>query len=349
MKLKSWLFVLIALAVFIVALTGYMAHHNRGGSKSLHDQIRLHAPGQVTYFELSAMGEEKMRFTKHDNNWVINDSIAVDPLAVTDMLASLQRILVRSPVALENRQKIMQQLDDTGVHVKLFAKKHWIRLPGNIRLFERMKLLYEVVVGDDVNDSDGTYLSTGRGKYPYVVYLPGQEGGISRFFSINKHAWTDPLIIRVHPANISEVKVQDFNNPGESFHLFIDEDDFSFINHNGKETDKVLINKDKLGRFIRAFGQLMHERKLPLNHNCKPDDIMPGGPFFRVTVKSTSDDSFELQFFRRKRPDDGTLVSKYRNYDPNRFYIKTGECDYAIAQYYIFQPIIRPLSYFLND
>ncbi len=349
MKNKSWLYLISALGVFAVALYTFISDHDRGGRKSLQNQFSHTAPDKVAFFELSAKGMDKMHFTRADDDtWWLNDSIVVDILAVTDMLTSLERLQVRSPVAAEIRQQVLDQLDETGVKVKLFAKRHWITLPGNIRLFARKQLLHEIIVGDDLMGGDATYVSAGKDRTPYVVYRPGKEGGISRFFTMKKHFWTDPVVISIEPADIKQIKLHFFDSPDESFQLVIDGSAFYFINDTGNKIDNALINKDKLGRFMNAFRQLRHERKFYGNDGHRPDDILSYDPFLHIAIKNTAGVETRMSFFRRKIPDDGTLVSKQRYFDPNRFYVKTEDGNYALAQYFVFQPIMRPLSYFIE-
>lgn len=350
MKYKPLIYFIIALTIFIIALLSFVSDSGRRGSVSLQNQFRLDVRDDVVCFELSANGKEKLRFMKTDaDTWLLNEIIAVDPLAVTDMLTSLEKLQVRSPVALENRKQVLEQLDESGIKVKIFAKRHLVTLPGNIKLFARKKPVHKVIIGNDLSDGSGTYANTVKSEIPYVVFMPGADGAIGSFFSIEKYAWADPVVVSVEPAEIKKIVVQDFNNPDVSFQLIIEEKGFYFINNAGKKIDNELINKDKLGRFMNSFRRLRYERKLLLNDECKPDDVLSDSPFLQVTIASTSSGISDFQFFRRKKPDDGTLVSKQRNFDPNRFYLKTGECDFAIGQYYIFQPIMRPLTYFIDN
>lgn len=350
MKHKPLIYLAVALLIFILVLRTFFSDTDRQGSVNLQEQFRLTAQDNIVYFELSAHGKELMRFMMTDaGSWLLNDSVEVDPLAISDMFYVLKRLQVRGPVAFEKRQQVTDQLADTGVKVKIFVKKHWISLPGNIRLFPRKKPVHEVVVGNDLPDGTGTYAVAGKVQTPYVVYVPGQESAISSFFTININAWVDPVVISLDPAEISKLTVYDYKNPGESYQLIIDENYFYFINSAGERIDNELISEDKFRRFINAFRQLRFERKLPYDDECKPGDILSDRPFISISIQDVSGSIFEFEFFRRKRPDDGTLVSEQRKFDPNRFYLKTGECDFAIGQYYIFQPIMRPLSYFLKN
>lgn len=350
MKRRSWIYLIIALIVFIFALRAFVSDTGRRGSAGMREHTRFSAQGDVDYFELTSRGEHTMRFSKADDNtWLLNDSFAVDPLAVEDMLTLLARMQLRSPVGYERREQVQDELDESGITVKLYAKSYWVNLPGNTGLFARKKKLHEVIIGTDLVNGFGAYVSAGKGKMPFVAYIPGTNKAIGAHFSMEKHVWADPVVISVLPAEIKRVEVLDYANSDESFQLVIDESDFYFLNNAEKKIDLELINKEKLSRFVNSFRQLRHERKMPFNDNCTPNDVLAGGPFLYVAVASVSGDVYELEFFRRKRPDDGTLVSDRRDFDPNRFYLKTGDCDYSKAQYYIFQPIMRPLSYFLNN
>ncbi len=347
-KYKAFVFFLLAIALMSV-LVYYFAIDD-ASKRGLHDQLRLHATDDVVLITLIGYDGQKVMFEKHESGtWLSDDSVRIDALLVKDLLNALKRIQVRRPVSIENRQQVNDDLMMHGVRVKIHAGRHWVNLPGNIRLFARKKMIYEALIGYDIDAFDDIVISHGKGSIPYEIYLPSHNGHFSRFLSLNLDYWRDPVVVSLLPSEISRIAVRFKANVSESFDLKLFADTFLFKDHAGNLIDGALLNKPKLARFIHAFRELSYEQLITTKSGQIPDDIISDKPFMRITIEDNKGCTVELSYHHREAPNDATLVSEFSEYDPNRFYIKTMHGDFALAQYYVFQPTMRTLSYFLEN
>ncbi len=344
--MKSRIYFIVALVVLSLLL--YMFFVVRDSGMSTQQDLRLSKSEDIVQVILTGPEGEKVVLEQNpDGEWLLNDTIHADHHAVNNMLNILRRMEVRIPVSMVQRQEVMEEFSKAGVKVDIYAKRHLIRLPRGVNIFPGRKHVAGYVLAD-ATDMEGTYILAGRSDQPWLVHLPGLENGIRSVFSPDPHAWRSPVVISISPDRIKKIRAHFPGNPGQSFQLTIDGSDFLFIDGKGSELDPESISRVHLGRFLNAFRELYYEKLLPGSANDQPADLKHP-MFFSLTIIDVDGTETELLFFRRNAPDDGTLISDQRDYDPNRFYLRTEQGDYALALYFIFQPVIRPLTYFLQN
>jgi hypothetical protein len=345
--MKSRVYFVIALAILSLLL--YMFFIGRDSGRSVPEVIRESLSEDIVKISLTSADGKHVTLEKTSpDEWLLNDSLLADAIAVNALLSRLRRAEVRMPVPEEDRQDVKNKLSDEGVRLELYGSRHLIKLPGDAGLFRRIKRLGRFVLADALDDNI-SFVLTGGNDRPWQIALPGAEVGISGLLSVDQSAWRSPVVLNVSPGSIKKIEAHFPGRPEQSFDLFLDNQSFQFIDGGARKINTADISNLRLGRFLSAFRELYYEKLLPGSSNEPPADLMRERMFFTLQVTSIEGDETELLFFRRKPPDDGSLVSGIRDYDPNRFYLKTEHGDYAVALYYIFQPVIRPLSYFMEN
>ncbi len=347
-KGKAWIFFIVSLMLMSVLV--YQFFLDDAGKQGLHDQFRLQAADDVVLIELEGPAGQKLVFEQHKpGNWFLNDSVKVDALAVSDLLNVLRRIRIRYPVSIEQRQQVNEDLKAYGDRIKLYANRHWVNLPGNIRIFKRKKKLYDVMLGHDKDVFKSPKIRTFAADIPYEAYMPSHNKNISSYLSLDPGFWRDPVVVRLLPSEISNISLGFPANESESFELILFPDTFSLIDHKENIINAAQINKQRLARFVNAFRELSFEKLITTKPGQLPGDIKSDEAFLHLSIEDVYGNVIKLCYFHRKVPNDGTLVSEFRDYDANRFYLKTAHDDFALAQYFVFQPTMRPLSYFLES
>ncbi|TVR43013.1 MAG: hypothetical protein EA394_02325 [Bacteroidia bacterium] len=292
-------------------------------------------------------GVELVLYLDDHNRWMVNDGIPANMRLVRDLLSTMARMDVRRPVSLENREVVAQQLLEEGVRVEVFVASHWIRLPGDISLLPRKKSILSLMVGRDSEGGQGTFMKNIRESTPYEVHLPGVAGGISSVFIPKEHFWRSPVVLALPPGMLQSVTTSFQDNDHRSFALHLrGESDYLLTDDDGRPVAPETIDSMRLSRYARAFGHLYYQRILPESAAHPPEDLHTGDPFIEMVVTDTEGNDTFLSFYKRLPPADGTLLSERRDYDPNRFYLRVNGGDYTLAQYHVFHPIMRDLSWF---
>ena len=344
--MKSRIYFVAALVVLSLLL--YVFFVVRDSGMTIQQEMRILVSEDIVQVILTGQDEDKLMLAQDPKGeWLLNDTIPADHHAVNNMLNILRRMEVRMPVSMAQRQEVMQKFGKAGVKVDLYVVRHVIRLPRGLNIFPRKKHVGSYMLAD-APGVEGSHILAGRSDQPWLVHLPGAENGISDLLSLDPNAWRSPVVMKVPPERIKKVTAHFPGNPEHSFQLGIDHSDFLFVDGNGSKVPPEYISRVRLERFLNALRELYYEKLLPGSANDQPADLV-APMFFSLKVMDIDGDETELLFFRRKPPDDGTLISDERDYDPNRFYLKTEHGDYALALYYILQPVIRPLTYFLQN
>lgn len=347
-RIKARIFFIVSLMLMSVVV--YHFFLDKPDRQGLHDEFRLEAADDVVSIELIGHEEQKLVFKQHQpGNWYLNDSVKTDALAISDLLTALQRIRIRYPVSIEQRQQVNENLMKYGVRIKLYAKRHWVNLSGNIRLLARKKKLYDVLLGHDMDAFETPIIRAFAADIPYEVYPASNDKNIGNFISLDPGFWRDPAVVRLLPSQIRNISVKFPANESESYELKLFPDTVFLKDREENIISSARINNRRLLRFVNSFRELSFEKLLIAEPGQPPSDVKSDKAFLHLRIEDIDGNLTELSYFRRKVPNDGTLVSEFRDYDPNRFYLKTGHDDFALARYFVFQPTMRPLSYFLEN
>ncbi len=349
-NIKLWLPLVLSLMGLAIAV--YVLFSDGAGDLLQSGDFRIDPKEQVTKLTLSDQQGNMVQIENTGEGlWVLNNIGPANMAAMRDILSTLQRMDVRRPVPLERKDEVMEQLSNEGVVVEVFATSHWISLPGDIRLWPRQKKIRTFFVGRNTGDGEATYMLLMNAGRPVEIYLPGVSGGIKEVFVPKEHLWRDPVVLRLPPGQIKNIRLLWPDNRQGSFEIKHDADEgYRIKNHLGEPLERSAICPERLERYVTTFSKLYHERLIPGSGTNPPRDMVSvDGPFLEIVVTDIDGNETLMQFFRRYPPGDGSLVSSRRDHDPNRFYLRKDRGDYALAQYFVFQPVMRPLSWFLTE
>ncbi len=298
---------------------------------------------------LEKPGEGEVTLDKQaDRRWYVNASYLAGERAIEDLLAALRFMEVRRPLPSEDRQQVMQALDEQATRVRVHVRRHWLNLPWGLQVFPRQQLLrdYLILPADD----GSTIMRMAHAEMPYKVHLPGLPVDLHELFVPEAAAWRTTRVANLSPAEIASVRVKVHDKPAEGYRWDLDgSEEPALFNHAGDPVPPEQIKKDLLPAYFHQIRRLRYELLLSGTADQPPGDLLTGEAFFTLVIDDLYGNSTKLDFFKRIPPDDGTLVPGDKKYDPNRFYLQVNQGDYALAQFVIFQPVIRPLSWFLKN
>ncbi len=282
------------------------------------------------------------------NVWMLNEKFRANDFAIEQLISTLKRLTVKRPVSLEKQLIVNEHLERHGVTVEVYKLSHWIRLPFNIRLISRNKLLRTFILGEVTDEGQANYIRMSWSQSPYVVYLPGLATSFHEQFTTKEHLWHHPGVINLAAHQIQYIEVIVTDDPEESYILKRDADTnvMVFLNQ-GSPVNMSLIDTVRLERYLHSFKNLHFQQLLKGKDldNSKEDMIKPS--FLEMKICDIDDHCRTIScFYRPNRYDPGTLFVEDLLTDPNRFYIHIDGQDVAIAEFLIFSKVLRPLSFF---
>ncbi len=269
--------------------------------------------------------------------WMVDGQDVGNVAAINDLVTTMRRQQVRGPVSVLLRDAVMKQMDEGGTSVSVYAARSWLPWPVRVGSW---------VVGGDTPDGKATYMADRRGEV-YEVHVPGLEMGLAASYDARTHLWISPLVLHLKADEIREVTLAYPGRPEDGFTLKCHGGNgYVLYKQDGEPFAGDAVDELAIDRFLSSFTGLAYERLLPGSSDNPPEDLLSSTPFLAMRVETWEGEEHMLGFYRRRRPDNGTLQSPTRAFDVNRFYLKSGHGDYAMAQYFVFQWVIRDRSFF---
>jgi hypothetical protein len=281
--------------------------------------------------------------------WTVNGKFAGSAYNIGMLLQTMLDIEVRNPVAKAAYDNTIRQLAVSSVKVEVYQRVFRIRLFG-LKWFPHVKLTKVYYVGGPTPDNRGSFALMEGSDQPYVIYLPNLRGFVTpRFMPIEKY-WRDYTVFKTTLPAIREVKVEIPAQPSESFLLQNSKSAFRILPLNGGApmTDLDTIN---VLNFLNGFRNLNFEALLNDVGEQKKDSILSLPPFMIISLTDTAGVTKRIVTFRKPaEPGAVGVDGKPLRYDPDRLYALVNDGrDLVLIQYYTFDRILRPRSFFLKD
>jgi hypothetical protein len=346
---NAWLFFILTALLLAVILVIFWYSKSYTTFKTEEIDFTVSREYEVSRIEMLSFADSSLvELEKNENNrWMLNSVLFANELAVKELLSVLSKIIVWQPVSLASRDSINSQLDSEGTLVNIFIHTHRIRF-GNVRLFPHQILYQSFVVGDDAPDGESTYMRKHTSNQAFFVKIPGFDTGISYVFESNEKSWRDPVVIDTEWDDIANISVYVTDDVSESF-MVKNEPDRTFAFYDWENPNQEIhgnLDTILVLRYLSSFNEIYYESLLDDEAEKVRKETIREQPFIQLTVELKDGKQTRIDAYARKNLIDSLKTDAKVLNDPNRFYIRINEDEYAIAQYYTFNRILRPLSFF---
>lgn len=350
-RTNVYLFLILAGLLFIIAAVIFWYSHSASTLRAADSDFSMEPSLDILRIEIFSDQDNKEVVMEKDeqDRWILNNRYYANDLAIQQLIDLSNRLQVRSPVSLENRSQVEEMLNNRGVTVIFYVQAYRIHL-GNLKLFPYRRAYQSFIVGEDTPDGMSTYMRKAGSQIPFRVHVPTLERGIAFLFDPDEKEWRDPVIIDMPRNQISSITIRDFENPDDSYRLIRESADafaFYHLDENEKMTD-LDVDSLRLERFLQSFGDIHYETLLDEEQEQKRKKLMFEQPFMKVAVENRQGMEVSFTAFARTMPEGVDVLAGEVPPDPHRFYIRINEEEFALAQYYVFSRILRPLSFFDN-
>lgn len=343
---------LIGLLSIIILITISLVVVFSQKSSTIEQNFHIKDTNKITKIVIEDREKNISKVVKQDSIWMVNDKFQASPLMVSTMLETLREMRIREPVAKAAHENIIKQLSARNTRIDVYTESYLINL-GFIKLFKREKLEKSIYIGNETMDNTGTFMLIKGTKNPCVIHIPNFRGYLSSRFTAVENDWKMHTIFKYKPQDIASIKVEIPDYPQEGFELYAEENTF----HIKRLADGELL-KDfdtlKVTAFISSFFELNFENIATNIPQIHKDTIFSKNPSFVFTVKDKAGKEKKLKTFIKMN--EGTWVSEndktnfYEIFDINRMYgLMDGNSDTLILQYFTFDNIIKPVSYFYDE
>jgi hypothetical protein len=348
---KNRLTILLVLVLAVAAIVLVM--QNRGGtlSKDVGDFAIDDTASVTKIFMADMQGNEVLLREERPGKWSLNDSLNARNEGVELLLSTMQKLAIKAPVSKSSYNTVIKRLAATSVKVEIYQIVPAVNLFNLVKLFPREKLTMVYFVGPATPDNMGTFMLKEGSDTPFVVYIPGFKGYVSARYTAFVSDWRDHTIFAKKPPQIRTVQVEFSQQPEESFRLdkYSDQD----VKLTQLTTGEVLDGFDttRVIDFINAYRNIRFEMSYEDITADYQDSITSQTPVNIIELTDLEGNVSRVKTFRRanvvQQEDlDGNLLP----YDVNRMYALMEEHnELVIVQYFVFDPITRPLSFLLGQ
>jgi hypothetical protein len=333
MKRKN-LLLLGVVALLLIAAYYFISSDGGGMRKDLRD-FSIKDTASVTRIVIKDKRPEQVELIKIDGRWKVDGKYNARPDVMNVLLTTLYRQEMRNFTPQAAKERVIKELSVYGVEVQVYS--------GD----KETKRFY---VGGNAPDLMGTYMMIHNATDPYVVHIEGFNGFLNTRYFAQAYMWRDRLVVDHEDNELLKVEMNYTYNPDESF----------AIEHSGKDEFKVLSKKGVSIDFDSAavrgyFEDWKNLRYEGLVVESDPawrrrDSIMASIPIFEIKVTTRSGEVSTIKGYRKDgRADHSETDGSAEKYDRDRMYAVINNETFVLIQFYVFDKITRPISYFETD
>jgi hypothetical protein len=351
MKNKKLLILLIILAP---AAIWFLMQNDEGTLREADSGFAISDTSTVSKIFIADMNSNSVLLERANNGWLLNGKSKTNSKLVDMLLGTMQQIKVKSPVPIAARDNVVKRLSSIGIKVEIYQNAYRINIFGKLKFFPYEKLAKVYYVGDVTPDNLGTYMLMDGAAEPYVTHIPRFRGFLSPRFSPISDDWISHQVFNQNLTDIASVSIEFLKEPEESFKVDVID---SYGNYKliklYDERNITRFDTLKLLNFLTSFNDLRYESRL--NNIVSPifmDSVINSPPLFVITLVDDKNDTTKVKGFVKKALSEEVKKEAYFEFipdDSDRFHalINKGD-DFVLMQYYVFDKVLYPLSYFSN-
>jgi len=191
---------LILLVLFLALAGGAFYYLNGNDSKNtVSESDRNFAVKDIEtvhkIFLADRSGKTITLVKKAKKEWEVNGKFRASQNVVENLLTTIKRLRMQSIPPQAARKNIISDIAVHGIKVELYNKAD-----------NKLKSYY---VGGMTNEEKGTYMIMDGANLPYIMEIPGFEGGLRvRFWKPDEDYWKDLAVFR---EDIDKIKSPGFN------------------------------------------------------------------------------------------------------------------------------------------
>ncbi len=349
--MKNLRYKLMIVALLAVVAIILLMQNSKGTLSREIGDFAIHDTTAVTRIYLADMRGNEVLLTKvQPGIWTLNDTLSARIESVNRLLSSMFRMAVQSPVSRASYNNVITTLATNSVKVEVYEYLPRINIFNLVKLFYREKLSKVFYVGEPTSDNQGTFMLMEGSDTPFIVYLPGLRGFLSARFSANPNDWRNHTIFAISPHEIRSIRMEFPLTPEESY--LIEKFDRNDLKITRLADNQAITSFDmnRVMNFINGYRNIRFESIVEKSPGINRDSIIRSVPQHIITLTDTAGVEQRIKTFRRQNFS-YLLDDEYDPYpwDMDRFYgLVNDEKDFVLLQYFVFDPVTRPLSYFVE-
>lgn len=289
-----------------------------------------------------------------DSTWVVDGIYPANSAMVDILLETLNTMRIRQQVNHSAIPTVVKDMASRSIKVEVYQRKPLINwFGGHLRLFERERLAVTYYVGRETQDMMGTYLLRDGDEVPCVIHIPGFRGFINPRFVCEPIKWRSHLIADLSVDRIARIELQIPAYPEESFAVVRHDDGSGFdLELTASHTVVSAFDTARVAQLLASFTWLNFDEFASIVPDSFADSCVSVTPRTILRVTDTEGNTHEVRtYIKYTNPNDLSMVrdpEMYEMFDVDRLYAIVDNSDTVLIQYFAFDNILQPASYFLG-
>jgi hypothetical protein len=343
--------IIIAIVLVLAVSAFFVVRH--GARKSTSDVVyHIEDINSVTKIFMADKLDNKVLLERtSDSTWTVDGKYPASEGMMDMLLETLNQMRIRQRVNKAAKKNIVDNISVSHTKVEVYQIVPFINwFGGKLQLFKSEKLVATYYIGHETQDNMGSYVFREGDDEPYIVHIPGFRGYLGPRFEPVPELWRSHRIVDLPVTEIQSVKVEIPNQPQESFEVLRNGEAFDFYCEGQK---MPVFDTMRVGQLLSSFVNLNFDQFAGVVPKVELDTTFSRQPGFILTVTDTAGNARSLKTYI-KFTDPDALATMQGNqtmadfFDLNRLYAILDTKDTVLIQYFVFDNILQPASFFLG-
>lgn len=350
--------IIIIIAVAVVGLVALLVAKHGAKDATFDQDFHVEDIDAVTKIYLADKQNnhvllQRVADSTHDTMWTVDTLYPASQPMVDLLLETLHDMRIRQQVNKNAVPQAIKVLSARAIKVEVYQKKYFINwFGGKFKLFPHEKLTVTYHVGHETQDMMACHIFREGDKAPYIIHIPGFRGYLTPRFVTDPMAWRSHTIVHWDIHHIQSVELDVTADPAESFAVRRQGEGFGF---ELTQSHTMVPNFDtaRVAQMLSCFSNLNFDEFAANVPNSNMDTSFNAGPRTILRITNTNGVTREVKtYLKYTNLDDMEVMqdtSLYEMFDVNRLYAIVDNKDTVLLQYFVFDNILQPASYFLGQ
>lgn len=274
----------------------------------------------------------QLELARVDNDhWTVNESHRARQDAINNLLETIKKVRVKSPVNQSAMNTIMKTIISSHVLVEIYQEGK----------DEPVKTYY---VGGANQLHTGTNMMMKGSTRPFVMHIEGFHGFLTPRYFVNGLEWRSREVFEYNPNEIQALSIAYSEQPERNFKVTRDES-LTPTAYRGAELKEAKFDTLLLNGYLQNYKMVHYESYEETKTDAFIDSVKASTPLFTIELK-TQEEHRIVHGYRKPLKDGYDLEGNPVKHDQDRIYIWVDSNELYIGQYAIFDKLTKGVYFF---
>lgn len=345
---------IIIAAVALLGILALIVWISRGQHSTFKQDFHIEDTATITKIFMADKNDSQVTLTRNegDTTWMVDNTYEASQPMIDLLLNTLNDIRVRQRVNKNAAPNIIKDLSVRSVKTEIYQRVYRIDwFNHKLQLFPHTKLTEVLYIGHETQDNLGSFAFREGDKYPVVIHIPGFRGFVEPRFIADATLWRSHRIVSLPVTQIESIELEIPAMPEESFAVRREGDGFYMELLSTKQRVDGF-DTARVAQMLASFTNLNFDEYAKAVPKAELDTTFSKAPRTILRINDRNGNSRELKtYVKYNNPDDVYTMpdpEMYNVFDLDRLYAVMDNADTVLIQFFVFDNILQPASFFLG-